>query len=132
MVAYINTGVVTNTKACNEQTQKSGPAQEPGPAQKVKQDFRQKWREDSGEEKWSLRLAGGNVADQKDETEAEAANEMHADSSAKSKVVVKIPHQAQILDPLRTTPPKKNRLQFTLLDRDTPGSNAKAKEEAVV
>ena len=35
VVAYINTGVVTNTKACNEQTQKSGPAQEPGPAQKV-------------------------------------------------------------------------------------------------
>ena len=32
VVAYNNTGVVANTEACNEQTQKSGPAQEPGPA----------------------------------------------------------------------------------------------------
>ena len=32
-----DTGVVANTKACNEQKQKSGPAQEPGPLQKVQQ-----------------------------------------------------------------------------------------------
>ena len=41
---------------------------------------------------------------EKDEVEAEAAKEMHTDSSAESMYV------AQMLDPLRITLPKKNRL----------------------
>ena len=52
VVAYKNSRVVANTKTCNEQTQKSGPAQDPGQVQKVQQEFEQKWKEYFGEEKW--------------------------------------------------------------------------------
>ena len=63
----------------------------------MQQDYEQKWREYFGAEKWlnikehdALKLAGVNVttekaAVEKDEAEAEAANEIHADSSAESK-----------------------------------------------